>query len=183
MPTLTLTELGRFVAEHYTRDVLRVETRQRYDAESERDDVCRYLAGERAPAGAGDTPWTRQMRAHAAAGRSWRVLHAVRQPLSDYLRYECEWGYVHNAAAGQTIRIAELTDVYEQLGDLLVIDGVHLFRYRYDEADRFADAEQLTNRGEVGSCLQLLEQLWTAAEPFGRWWTAHPQYHRDTRAA
>jgi hypothetical protein len=180
---LTLAELGRFVTEHYRRDVLRVETRQRYDTESERDDLRRYLAGEPTPSGAGDTPWIRQLRAHAAAGRSWRVLHAVRQPLSDYLRYECEWGYVHNAAAGQSIRIAELTDADEQLGDLLVVDGAHVFRYRYDEADRFVDAEQVTDRGDVARCLDLLERSWSTAEPFASWWAAHPQYHRDPRAA
>src|SRR3954454_9953181 len=99
MATLTLAELGGFVAEHYTRDVLRVETRQRYDNPSERDGLHRYLTGEPEPAAAGDTPWIRQLREHAAAGRTWRVLHAVTEPLSDYLRYEAEWGYTHNAAA------------------------------------------------------------------------------------
>ena len=181
MSALTLAELGRFVADHYTHDVLRVETRQRYDTASERDGLRRYLSGEPSPPGAGDTPWTRQLRAHVAAGRSWRVLHAVEQPLTDYLRYECEWGYVHNAAAGQSIRIASLTNVHQQLGDLLVIDGRHVFRYRYDDADRFAEAEDVTDRD--GAYAALLEKLWGEAEPFTTWWAAHPQYHRDTLAA
>ncbi len=183
MPTLTLTELGAFVAEHYTRDVLRVETLQRYDNESERDGLRRYLAGEPEPPGAGDSPWTRQLRAHAATGRSWRVLHAVAEPLSDYLRYEAEWGYTHNAAAGQDIRIAALTDEVAQLGDLLIVDSRHVFRYQYDTGGRFVRAEHIDDAREIGAYLARSGPLWETAEPFAAWWAAHPQYHRDTHVA
>jgi hypothetical protein len=31
-------------------------------------------------------------------------------PLSEYLRYECEWGYLPNAAAGEDIRILDLAE-------------------------------------------------------------------------
>ena len=76
----------------------RVETLQRYDNGCKRDGLRRYLAGEPEPPGAGRAPWTRQLRAHATTvTRSWRVLHAVAEPLSDYLRYEAEWGYARNA--------------------------------------------------------------------------------------
>lgn len=183
MPTLTLAELGAFVAERYTRDVLRVETLQRYDNESEREGLRRYLAGEPEAPGAGDTPWTRQLRAHAAAGRSWRVLHAVSEPLSDYLRYEAEWGYTHNAAAGQDIRITALTDEAARLGDLLIVDDRHVFRYRYDSGGRFISADHIDDQSEAGVYLALSASLWSSAEPFATWWSARPQYHRDPRAA
>jgi hypothetical protein len=176
---LTLAELGAFLAEHYSRDVLRVETRQSYYNESEQDGLRRYLTGKPAPPKAGDTPWIRQLRAHAAAGRSWRVLHALSYPLSGYARYECEWGYTHNAAAGQNIRIDTLTGKYIDLGDLLIIDGRDVFRYDYDQFDRFISAEHITAPNDVAAYLATVEPLWDQAEPFAAWWNAHPQYHRD----
>lgn len=182
MPTLTLAQLGAFVTEHYTRDVLRVETLQRYDNPSEREGLRRYLAGEPEPADAGDTPWVRQVRAHAAAGRSWRVLHAVTEPLSDYLRYEAEWGYTHNAAAGQDIRITALTDELARLGDLLIVDDRHVFRYQYDDAGRFVSAAHLSEPDDVAVYLARTGPLWRDAEPFATWWARHPHYHRSIPA-
>ncbi len=32
----------------------------------------------------------------------------LRTPLSDYLRYECEWGYTYNVTAGEDVRILDL---------------------------------------------------------------------------
>lgn len=183
MCTLTLAELGGFLAERYTRDVLRLETRQRYQSASEQDGLQRYLAGDPPPAGAGDTPWIQQLRAHVAAGRSWRVLHAVTHPLSDYLRYECEWGYRHNAAAGQQIRITELDERCAKVGDLLIIDGRHIFQYRYDDADQFVDAQQITEHADVAAFLALAEPLWEQGIKFGTWWGRYPRYHRDKLAA
>ena len=116
---------------------------------------------------------TRQLRAHAAAGRSWRVLHAVVEPLSDYLRYEAEWGYTHNAAAGQDIRIAALTDEVARLGDLLIVDSRHVFRYQYDAGGRFVTAEHIDDPREIGAFLARSGPLWEAAEPFAAWWAAH----------
>ena len=46
-----------------------------------------------------------RLRADTAADRRWRRVHVVELPLSDYLRYECEWGYTDNAAHGEDVRI------------------------------------------------------------------------------
>lgn len=35
---------------------------------------------------------------------------------------------MHNTAAGQSVRIADLTGAHEQLTELLAVDGVPLFR-------------------------------------------------------
>lgn len=183
MPTLTLAELGRFLGEHYSADVLRVETLQNYRNESEQDGLHRYLEGEPPAPDAGDTPWIRQLRAHVAAGRSWRVLHAVTQPLTDYVRYEMECGYVHNAAAGQQIRITEHDQRHEQIGDLLIIDRRHVFRYQYDDEGRFVSAEHVTDRGDAAALVTLADALWDEGADFTAWWDAHPTYHRNTLAA
>jgi hypothetical protein len=113
---LTLDQPGEFVASHHTRDLFRLKTLsllqrglRHYNAASDADDLRRYLRGEPAPTAEAKRPWLDRIRADVTSGRAWRRLHAVAEPLWDYVRYECEWGYVPNSAAGEQVRIAELT--------------------------------------------------------------------------
>ncbi|MGH3898274.1 MAG: DUF6879 family protein [Pseudonocardiaceae bacterium] len=179
---LTLDQLGEFVASHHTRDLFRLETLSFYNAASDSDDLRRYLQGEPAPTAEAKRPWLDRIRVDVAAGRAWRRIHAVTQPLSDYVRYECEWGYVPNSAAGEQIRIAELTPALAQIGDFFVLDGKHVVRSRYGETGRFVNAEVLGD-SSAAPFLAIAELLWHQATTFSTWWDAHPRYHRDTPVA
>lgn len=118
-----------------------------------------------------------------ASGRAWRRLHALAEPLSDYIRYECEWGYVPNSAAGEQVRIAELTPALAQIGDFFVLDGRHVVRSRYDETGRFVHAEVIGDPASAAPFLAIAELLWNQATNFSTWWDTHPHYHRDTPVA
>lgn len=180
---LTLDQLGEFVAKHHTRDLFRLETLSFYNATSDADDLRRYLRGEPAPSAEAKRPWLDRIRADVTSGRAWRRIHAVTQPLSDYVRYECEWGYVPNSAAGEQIRIAELTPALTQVGDFFVLDGRHVVRSHYDETGRFVHAEVMGNAASAAPLLAIAELLWNQATNFSTWWDAHPRYHRDTPVA
>lgn len=179
---LTLDQLGEFVAKHHTRDLFRLETLSFYNAASDADDLRRYLEGEPTPTADAKRPWLDRIRADVTSGRAWRRIHAVTQPLSDYVRYECEWGYVPNSTAGEQVRIAELTPALAQVGDFFVLDGRYVVRSRYDETSRFVGAEVV---GDLASApfLAIAELLWNQAMNFSTWWDAHPRYHRDTPVA
>lgn len=138
---LTVEQLSDFVTKHHTRDLFRLETLSFYNAASDDDDYHRYLRGEPAPTAKAKQPWFDRVRAAVTAGRAWRRVHAVTHPLPDYVRYECEWGYVPNTEAGEQIRIAELTPALASIGDFFVLDGEHVVRSRYDSDCRFAHAE------------------------------------------
>lgn len=180
---LTLDQLGEFVAKHHTRDLFRLETLSSYNAASDADDLRRYLRGEPAPTADAKRPWLDRIRADVTSGRAWRRIHAVTQPLSDYVRYECEWGYVPNSAAGEQVRIAELTPALTQVGDFFVLDGRHVVRSRYDETGRFVHAEVMDDSVSAAPFLAIAELLWKQATNFSTWWDAHPRYHRDTPVA
>ncbi|MGH2870698.1 MAG: DUF6879 family protein [Pseudonocardiaceae bacterium] len=180
---LTLDQLGEFVAKHHTRDLFRLETLPFYNAVSDDDDFGRYLRGEPAPSAEAKQPWLDRIRADVAAGRAWRRIHAVTHPLADYVRYECEWGYVPNSAAGEQVRIAELTSALAQVGDFFVLDGEHVIRSHYDETCKFVGAEVLSDPYSAAPLVALAELLWNQATDFAIWWDAHPGYHRDTRVA
>jgi len=177
---LTLDELGEFVAKYHTGDLFRLETLPFYNAASDEDDFRRYLRGDPAPSAQAKRPWLDRIRADAAAGRAWRRVHAITHPLSDYVRYECEWGYVPNTAAGEQVRITELTSALAQVGDFFVLDGEHVVRSRYDSDCRFARAEVI-HPDSAASLVALAELLWNQATEFAVWWEAHPSYHRDTQ--
>jgi len=180
---LTLEQLGEFVAQHHTRDLFRLETLSFYNAVSDADDLSRYLRGEPTPSAEAKRPWLDRIRADVASGRAWRRIHAVTQPLSDYIRYECEWGYVPNSAAGEQVCIAELTPALAHVGDFFVLDESHVVRSRYDETGRFVDAEVIGDSASAAPFLAISELLWNQATDFSTWWEAHPRYHRDTPVA
>jgi hypothetical protein len=179
---LTLDQLGEFVAKRHSRDLFRLETLPFYNAGSDEDDFRRYLRGDPAPISKAKRPWLDRIQADVTAGRAWRRVHAVTHPLSDYVRYECEWGYVPNTAAGEQVRITELTPALAQVGDFFVLDGEHVVRSRYDSDCRFACAEVI-HPGSATPLVALAELLWHQATDFATWWEAHPRYHRDTMTA
>ena len=185
---LDLQQLGQLIAERHTADLFRLETLAAYHADSDEKDYQRYLAGESAPNAAAKQPWLDRLRADTAAGRRWRRVHALRLPLSDYLRYECEWGYTYNSANGEDVRILELDDTgmraVAAVGDFFIVDRRHVIRSTYDSAGTFVGAELLTaDATDPVPYFALAELVWATATPFTSWWRAHPEYHRNPNAA
>lgn len=180
--TLALDQLGDFIDCHHTADLFRLEVLPFYRADSDDDDFHRYLRGEPAPTAQVKQAWLDRIRADAEAGRIRRRVHAVTEPLTDYVRYEAEWGYAFNSAAGERIRITNLTDVLASVGDFFVLDHEHVVRSRYDAAFRFHHAEVLQPDVAV-PYIALAELLWEHSVDFDPWWAARPGDHRDTTAA
>lgn len=58
-------------------------------------------------------PWLDVIRDEVSRGLHTYRVHVLRAPLTDYERFEFEWGFVLNEQAGEHIRILDLT---EQLG-------------------------------------------------------------------
>lgn len=181
---LDLDGLAEFVETHHTRDLFRLETLTYYDVPSDGDDYHRYLQGETDPNAEAKQPWLDRLQADVAAGRRWRRVHALTTPLTDYLRYECEWGYVYNVAGGEDVRISEgASEALLGVGDFFVLDGEHVARSHYDQAGRFVGAEVIKEASAKGPYLAIADMLWRTAEPFTNWWEQHPEYHRSTQTA
>lgn len=180
---LDLDAVGALFESQCTCSAFRMEVMDRYDVVTDGDDVARYLAGEQVPDAAAKGPWLDQLRDDTAAGKRWSRVHVLQQPLSDYLRYECEWGYVYNAAAGEDIRILDLSEqdrpdaLIEQ--EFWILDDACVLRMHYD-AGSFVGGEVLP-ASELSRYRAARDAAWAAAEPFDPWWARHPQYHRASR--
>jgi hypothetical protein len=175
-------EMGEFFAEHFRHTAFRLEVRDQYQVASDGGEVARYLAGEDMPDAARKNAWLEELRADTAAGKRWQWVHVVRSPLSDYLRYACEWGYAINIHAGAEVRILDLAerprpaDIPDE--DFWILDDEAVLIMHYDSRGRFLGADSAA-ASELSPYRRARDAAWRAAKPFADYWSGHPQYHRD----
>lgn len=176
-------ELRDFIRQNFTQTAFRLETLQQYEVASDGNDFGRYLAGEPAPTPERKKPWLDRLRSERERGLYRHRVRIVNRPVSDYTRYECEWGYAPNAEAGEDIRILDLGEralprVYAD-EDFWLIDGAHALFMRYDETGAFLGAELDPTMVQIAR--RTRDALWPLAEPFSAWWGVHPELHRGGR--
>ncbi|WP_330175701.1 hypothetical protein OG875_20665 [Streptomyces sp. NBC_01498] len=93
----------------FTHDAWRFETQPTYTMPRETENVARFLRGESKPADH-NARWHGRVRDYVSSGRRIGRVRTVRQPLTDYQRYQFAWGIPGNIAAGEDIRILDVTD-------------------------------------------------------------------------
>lgn len=109
MGPITLTDLddpafSRLFTD-FRRSAFRLETLQAYDVAYEAPAIAAWRAGHQLPPDPGAAEWTDLIRGHVTAGRTFRRVHVVAEPLTEYLRFELTHGYAAGVAGGEEIRI------------------------------------------------------------------------------
>ncbi|WP_371783898.1 DUF6879 family protein [Streptosporangium subroseum] len=175
--------MDAFIEERFARTAFRLEVLPRYTVDSDQGNVENYLAGAAEPSWANGGPWFDHLAAERATGKRRYRVHIIEPPLSDYLRYECEWGYVYTTAAGEEVYILDTSETPLPTKDLVdhdwwLLDDEHVLRMHYDPEGRFLGAEPLSS-SSVGPYLACRDAVMKAAVPFEAWWDAHPQYKHN----
>lgn len=184
---LTVADLSGFIGSRHRTDLLRVQTRDLYSVASDGEDFRRYVEGFRFEPSQARKDWAAKLRADKAVGKVRRNVHVVREPLTRFLAFQFEVGYLYNAEAGQDIRILSVgagaaAAHLMHVGDFTVVEHKDVVRNRYDEHGRFLGAVQASSdAAQVHAALA--EVVWESAVPFVEWWAQHPQYHRAMQAA
>jgi hypothetical protein len=186
LANLVIDDLGAWIGSRHKQDLLRVQTLARYTVASDGEDFVRYLRGEAEPIAPQKQAWLDRLASSAKEGRTRRNVHIVEQPLSDYLCYQFEWCYVFNVAAGQDIRVLDVSSNpaaahLAACGDFTLVEGVDVARNHYAPDGTFLGAVQAPS-DTAAALAALAETAWALAVPFTAWWRDHPQYHRATRA-
>jgi hypothetical protein len=137
-------DLGRLFTS-FRHSAFRLETLPAYLIDAEAESLQLWREGQPEPAWRKDRPWLETVRQANTTGKSMQRVRVVRRPLSDYIRFEMDWGYPANVEAGEDIRILEqgpgddlprLPD--PELGyDFWLFDAVTVVRLEYDAAGRF----------------------------------------------
>ena len=133
--------------ERFERSAFRVEARDRYDVDHERDAFAAFRDGRNLrPRTAANDPWLTLVAAHTAAGRLIERVRIVSEPLTEYTRFELA-AYSDNIAAGEKIGIiprAALTDADQGWAseDFWILDEKLVVLLSYDDTGRFLGAQQ-----------------------------------------
>ncbi|MDN0199715.1 DUF6879 family protein [Streptomyces sp. S.PNR 29] len=93
----------------FRTEAWRLETLPTYRVPQEAEEFSRFLAGERFP-GPYEDSWTEMIQRRKETGGSVGRVHILTRPLSDYLRFEFERYYRHQAPIGEDIRILDVTE-------------------------------------------------------------------------
>lgn len=179
-------ELGEYIDTHFSSTLFRLETLRQYLVDADGEDYRRYVDGLPGPTMSRKGPWLDTLRRERERGLYSSRVHVWQSPLSDYLRYECEWGYAYNAEAGEDIRVLDTSEQHKPAEvfdeDFWIINDEILVRMHYEDDGRFLGAT-VANRGLLPRYRAARDAAWSQAVPFADYWHAHPQYWRDTPAA
>lgn len=88
----------------------RLETLQSYGQSGEDAAFDAFLAGQPYVRPPGKERWLANIARARAARASMSRVHIVREPLTDYMRFELTWAYAPNVAAGEHVGIIPVAD-------------------------------------------------------------------------
>lgn len=126
----------------------RLEALQTYGVGYEDQSFRAFVDGRPLTTDRARDDWTGMIRAAVAAGKVFQRVHVVREPLTDYLRYELAWWYGPNTDAGDDIRIlVAQPDTWPTLPrhDYWLFDSSHLWIMEYADDGAFRWMEQIDN--------------------------------------
>ena len=169
-------DLEQFFDDHFKKSLFRLEVLDFYEPDNE--EFQRYLRGDSGPNMERKQAWLDYIATEVNAGHPMRRVHIVRSPLNEYLQFACEWGYTHNAQAGEQIRILDLANkpaneaiVFE---DFWIIDDKIVLVMHYDDNGVFVKGEVLPEE-EASRYYLAQDAAWADGEPFSQYWENHPQ--------
>jgi hypothetical protein len=159
----------------YFRDfrssAFRLELHPVYTMPGEADELRRFRAGEKPPPGY-HYGWLDTMAAARAAGKTVCRVRVVRQPLTDYVRYEFEWGFAYNVEAGEDIRVLDLTDQPDPGlpdHDFWLFDEQTVVKMLY-RPDGTQIGRELIPAPDLDAYLHYRDVAWCQAIPFREYW-------------
>lgn len=126
----------------------RLETLTAYSVEAEDHCFDAFIRGKPLPPDQNED-WCKIVRTNIAAGKKMQRVHLLPEKLTPYIRYEIEWGYVFNAAAGEAIHFIlpwEVTDTIREVSanDFWLFDDNKVVVMNYGSGGEYTGQSLLT---------------------------------------
>ena len=142
----------------FQRTAYRLELLPQYLVGQEAEDLGRFVAGAPLPLDP-NSAWCEQVRAATTAGKRHERVRLLPRPITPYVRFEIEWGYVYSAVAGEEISVLDATAVPEGTGsdrvDFWLFDDSIAVSMMYDGDGRFLRPEL----ADASMCLAVMREL------------------------
>lgn len=152
----------------FKRYAFRLEVLDSYSVPDHDPEFRAYLSGKPLPPDR-DAGWFDLVRSARAGGRFFRRIHIIPEILTDYLRYEIEWGYCYTAEAGEEICLLtwreDVLSMKEVLSDFWLFDDNQLVFMRYDDNGKLVARELLEEEEVVRQYVDIMKRLWKVATP------------------
>jgi hypothetical protein len=161
---LTNKEFGDLF-DSFGQSAFRLESLDRYTVPAEAVEYRRFLVGELFPVSAEDE-WAQLIRKNVHQGKIMQRVHVISMPLTPYLRYEIEWGYVYSSLAGEDIYLIERADVPREIlriPEFWLFDRKTLIVMHYDPIGHFVNAERNDSPEAIAACCQASASLLASA--------------------
>jgi hypothetical protein len=165
--------------EHFTRTAVRLETLPAYDvggAEAER--IHAWRQGLPRPVNSVRTaPWLARVAVTTAtAGKSWKRVRVVDDPLTWYQRQQVTLSYVEAQAAGDEVVIARRADVPDHGPDVWAFDlgtsSAAALVMQYDGDGHWLGYEAVTDAERLGEIAARIHRVEDRAVPLNVFLTA-----------
>jgi hypothetical protein len=114
--------------------------------------------------------WHKTVRAAVAAGKTIGRVRVVRQPLTEYQRYQFDWGVPGNIEAGEDIRVLDLTELELDLPrqDFWLFDDSLVVDLNFNTDGTLVNVDQLENP-DLGTYLRWRQTALSHAVSFGEY--------------
>lgn len=168
----------RSLFDTFAHSVFRLETLQVYQGARERGLLRDFLAGRPRPSDRLKADWTAMIAANTRVGKAVQRVHVVREPLSDYIRFELTWGYEPNVEAGEDIRIVSVRDSWPRelpQHDYWLFDSEHLYDMHYDDAGTWLGVERITDPVAIVHACAWRDAALHLGVPWQSYVREHPQ--------
>jgi hypothetical protein len=151
----------------FSISAFRLEMLDKYTVPSEEIDYARFLAGEELPK-TNETDWARIVRMQISEGKIMQRVHVVSMPLTSYLKFEIDWGYIYNSAAGEQIHLLDrkkVSDDVLRMTDYWLFDRKTLIVMQYDKDGRFLNPVREDSPPVLAACINTADSLLSVATP------------------
>ena len=175
--TIPIGEEWNGMFQSFKQSAYRLETLQAYAEPGESSPFNQYLKGVRPPAN-WTQEWCDMTRNHIDAGRTMRRVHIVDLPLSDYMKFEIECGYVYNDQAGEEVRLLDRSKLSPELlkitkEDFWLFDGSTVMVNDYDQTGALYQARITTDTRAAVYYDEVDKKIWNLSIPFKEFYKTH----------
>lgn len=133
----------------FKRSAKRLELFQEYHmAGQEWDSYQKYLRGEFVPIFDDLKEWNEQLLEYKKQGKMVERIRLIKVPVSSYLKFEIDIGYLPSSLYGQQVKFIlekdfDLLNVDHLKNDFWIFDDEIVFEMLYDENGAFCDSKRI----------------------------------------